>query len=497
MGRRLLLYSDNPPVGGVPQFNHSLLCKLAEAGYDVSAAQIRQAGPQVEREQSLGIHHYWLDPELVSGFDRSFDDLYTPLDVLLSSQPELILFSDGWPLGNFAAKQVASYLGIPFLAVVGFVDGKCTQFTRENGLNYAELMVNYYQQAQAVVAVSQQNLDILQQLYQVGDQGKVIHYGRPHNYFELPERTTRQTIRETLQIPSDAVVCFTSARLAPIKGFDLQLAAIQQLQSLPVWEKLYFLWAGSGYKDENIGPELQDQVEQLGVADRVKFLGERRDIPDLLAASDIYILPSRAEGMPLAIMEAMAKGLPIMASAVSGIPEELGETGQLLPDPNQDPAATVTTLVTTLQAWVEDAELRSRMSQACRQRAEEMFTEARMHQDYLTLIADTCDALPVTSVQQTDVLSCDRKAALDRQVSYASLVRQAWARHNEGDLSGSIAALNAALEDTPFLRTETLLHWIESFARLSDGRGESFDAYDVCRLPEWQQFVQHRETSTR
>ena len=482
MSTRILLYSDNPPVGGVPQFNHSLLCKLAASGYKVSAAQIRYTGPQIEYERTLGICHYWLDPELVSGFDRSFDDLYTPLDVLLSSQPELIVFSDGWPLGNFAAKQVASYLGVPYLAVVGFVDGKCTQFTRNNGLNYAELMVDYYRQAQAVVAVSQQNLDILKRSYDVADQGCVIHYGRPPAYFEPADATTRQSVRAALQIPPDAVVCFTAARLANIKGYDLQIAAIQQLQTEPVWDQLYFLWAGSGYKDEDIGPLLKQQVEQLGISERVKFLGERRDIPDLLAASDIYILPSRAEGMPLAIMEAMAKGLPVIASAVSGIPEELGDTGQLLPDPNQNPADTVATLAATINVWATDIDLRQRMSRACRQRAEGLFTEARMHHDYLELIAETLALLP-TDRAIVNTLPDDRRAELDRQVGYASLVRQAWTKHNEGDWVGSIAALDAALEDTPFLRTETLLHWIESFARLSDGRGEAFDTYDVCRLP--------------
>ena len=62
-------------------------------------------------------------------------------------------------------------------------------------------------------------------------------------------------------------------------------------------------------------------------------------------------MPSLYEGMPIAIMEAMAKGVPVIATSVSGIPEELGDTGKLLADPNLDARSTVDELVATIQHW--------------------------------------------------------------------------------------------------------------------------------------------------
>ena len=78
---------------------------------------------------------------------------------------------------------------------------------------------------------------------------------------------------------------------------------------------------------------------ELGLAGRVHFLGQRRDIPDLLSALDIFVLPSHSEGVSLALLEAMAAGLPVIATAVGGLPEVVtdGENGLLIPP--KDPEA--------------------------------------------------------------------------------------------------------------------------------------------------------------
>jgi glycosyltransferase involved in cell wall biosynthesis len=123
-------------------------------------------------------------------------------------------------------------------------------------------------------------------------------------------------------------------------------------------------------------------------------MGQRWDAADWLDAADLFVLPSLAEGMPLAVMEAMAKGLPVMATAVSGIPEELGDlrfeiadfrfteegraTGRLLPDPWSGTERLVEELVATILEWAGDAELRKRIGAGCRERALVMFREERM-----------------------------------------------------------------------------------------------------------------------
>jgi hypothetical protein len=173
---------------------------------------------------------------------------------------------------------------------------------------------------------------------------------------------------------ADDVICLTTARFEKTKGYQFQLTALKQLRRLPEWERLHFVWIGAGSTHEQVSATL----EREHLRDRVHLLGHRWDIADWLDAADMFILPSMAEGMPLAIMEAMGKGLPILASAVSGIPEQLGPTGCLLPDPNHQPQEVVQGLVETISSWARDPDLRQQVGEGCRQRAAAMFREERM-----------------------------------------------------------------------------------------------------------------------
>lgn len=90
----------------------------------------------------------------------------------------------------------------------------------------------------------------------------------------------------------------------------------------------------------------------------------------------------------------MAKGLPVIATGVSGTPEALGQTGKLLPDPGISPQETVRGLTTTIEAWAADSGLRRITGQACKKRAEEMFREERMLEEYLEIVR--CTLLPMS-----------------------------------------------------------------------------------------------------
>jgi len=110
------------------------------------------------------------------------------------------------------------------------------------------------------------------------------------------------------------------------------------------------------------------------VEDRVVLLGPRLDVPRLLALADVFALPSVSEGMPIAIMEAMAFGLPVVATAVDGTPEVVfnGETGILVPP--RSPAR----LAQALAALIEDAALRKKLGENGRARVEREFTDRAM-----------------------------------------------------------------------------------------------------------------------
>jgi glycosyltransferase involved in cell wall biosynthesis/predicted O-methyltransferase YrrM len=374
----ILLYTDDPGIGGVAQYNHSILIGLKQQGYRVTSVQSLTVNPLVEQQIQQGIQHEWLEFDSIQNFDRTF---YEPADaqaIFARTQPDLIVFSDGSPVSNFAAKQVALQLGIPYVVVVGFVSTELL----ERFAFWLEHVTNQYAQAKTVVAVSQQNLSLLQQFACLSpQQGEVIYYGRPDSYF-VQRREVRDRLRQALAIPANGVVCFTAARFEPLKGYQHQLNAIKQLQQTAIWSQLYFVWAGQGALWEQIAAD----VQRLALADRVKLLGQRWDVLDWLDAADIFVFPSESEGMPLAVMEAMAKGLPVVAAAVSGIPEELGDTGKLLPDPNGDADGTVRELAATIQTWVQDTELRRAIGQAAHQRATLLFREQRMVQETMTVI---------------------------------------------------------------------------------------------------------------
>jgi glycosyltransferase involved in cell wall biosynthesis len=117
------------------------------------------------------------------------------------------------------------------------------------------------------------------------------------------------------------------------------------------------------------GPELRHEIQRLGLEERVRLAGDRRDVPELLAAADVFVLSSRSEGLPVSVLEAMAAGLPVVASRVGGVPEVvLHERTGLLVAPG-DPAQ----LAATLERLVARPELRRRFGAAGRARAEARF----------------------------------------------------------------------------------------------------------------------------
>ena len=97
----------------------------------------------------------------------------------------------------------------------------------------------------------------------------------------------------------------------------------------------------------------------------------------------MFVLPSQFEGMPLSIAEAMAKGLPVAASGISGVPDELGLTGYLLPDPNKDPEGLIAQLIRVVHLWVENPTIRQQIGSECKKRAQVMFKVEPMLETYL------------------------------------------------------------------------------------------------------------------
>lgn len=145
-----------------------------------------------------------------------------------------------------------------------------------------------------------------------------------HNGVEpLVMRRTRDETRAALGIPADALVVGTVGRLVPAKNPRRFLAVATRMRNLR--PDLSFLVVGGGPLER----EIRAEVDANGLAGRVVFTGERDDIADLLGAMDIFLLTSDREGLPNAVMEAMAAGLPCVVTDVGGNAELVvdGETG--------------------------------------------------------------------------------------------------------------------------------------------------------------------------
>ena len=132
------------------------------------------------------------------------------------------------------------------------------------------------------------------------------------------------------------------------------------------------------------GPEAQSihsLIRELGLEQAVHCLGLRGDIPDLLASADIFVSSSLSEGACLAILEAMAAGLPVAATDVGGNRELVlhGRTGLL------SPARDVSAMAASFRQLLEQSALRERMGQAGRQRAVRLYDQSSMHQAYMDL----------------------------------------------------------------------------------------------------------------
>lgn len=197
---------------------------------------------------------------------------------------------------------------------------------------------------------------------------KVLYNGVDPALYE--RKSLAAKVRQELGLPPDAPVVGLVARLDHRAKGHLEL--LRALSLLKERHTIHALMVGGGRRQE----EMRQLAASLGLAEVVHFLGNRRDVPDLLAAMDIFVLPSHSEGVSLAVLEAMAAGLPVIVSEVGGLPEIVRqeETGLLIPP--KDPEA----LARSLARLLEEPGLARRLGQKAREHVQEKYSLERMAQ---------------------------------------------------------------------------------------------------------------------
>ncbi|MGB9735985.1 MAG: glycosyltransferase [bacterium] len=211
----------------------------------------------------------------------------------------------------------------------------------------------------------------------------VIYNGTEINKFKPRNIEQRQQIKEKLKVGDKIVLTFT-AHLRPAKGHQYLLEAISKIKNQ--YPNIVLFLIGDGI----LMNELTTITKQLDIENNVRFWGYRADIPNFLSATDIYVHPSVEEGFGIAIIEAMAAGLPVIATNVGGIPEIItnGVNGILVPPEN--PQA----LADAIVELIEHPDRRKILSEKARQYVELTFNNQTMTKEYaeiyFKLVKDHC-----------------------------------------------------------------------------------------------------------
>ncbi len=164
----VLLYTQDHGVGVLAQFNHSLMCELVADGYRVTSVQTQNSNHLIIEQQQLGIEHIWLEFDTIKEFSRIAYNLADAEKIYAESQPDLIIFSDGWQMANFAAKEVAIRQKIPYIISLGYADIDRTYdvFQRGDEIPYLDAMSYQYAFARSVMKARTQELFIEERMLQ-------------------------------------------------------------------------------------------------------------------------------------------------------------------------------------------------------------------------------------------------------------------------------------------------------------------------------------------
>ena len=339
---RVLFLSHAFMVGGAEEMVLNLVRHLP-ARFEPVVACIHEAGPIGEEIARTGVAFKVLG--LTPGLSRPFD-LLRLRDFLLECDPAIVhtFLLTGSLYGRFAA----------MMAKVPVIVGTEVNIYQHKRSTHALLERWLMRRTDAVVASAASVREFY--VHQVkADPSKVEVIYNAVDWSQLQTTISREEFRTAIGVPHGVPAAGIIARLTKQKAHQVLLDAIAQDARLLT---LHLIVVGDG----ELRSQLESRAATLGIDNRVHFLGARRDLGNILAAVDMFAMPSFWEGLPLAMVLAMGAGLPVVASRVAGIPEVVsdGVSGLLV-----TPGDTVE-LADALARLVHDEALRAALGQAAR-----------------------------------------------------------------------------------------------------------------------------------
>ncbi len=368
----LIVNSEYPPIGGgAGNASAHIAHEFLKAGQQVTVLTSRYAGlPNEEEDEGVRVLRL---PGLRSKADRSttleqivfmISAALLGLPLVMRLRPTIVLAFFGAPSGA-AVWFWSFFFSLPYIVCLrgGDVPGfRPYDFATQHRL-LGPLLRQVWKRAKAVVANSQ-GLRDLGHAFEPKVPIAVIPNGVDLERFEVVSRTW--------QPPRLLFV----GRVVYQKGLDLLLKALAALKNLTWTLEI----VGDGPRAET----LRDQANELGIADRVTFSGWHydADLVQRYAAANLFVYPSRHEGMPNAVLEAMASGLPAVATHIAGNEELVAhkETGLLVATED------VEALRKALNELIPDHETRQAMGAAARKRVATQYSWARVSKEYLELM---------------------------------------------------------------------------------------------------------------
>jgi glycosyltransferase involved in cell wall biosynthesis len=356
VARSIFYYTDSRELGGAELSLLMLIEGLDRTAWEPTLLLDDEPGsaPLAERAQELGIGIRRL-PAMPLGLGGGVRAVKLARR-LRAERPAIFHATLSWPLAAKWALAAAVAARVPTVATVQLIPEFELERSSAWQLRALAAGVNRY------VAVSRDVADeLVARFHYPAAKVEVVYNAVRPERFEGPPPAG---LREQLGLGRGLPVVLTCARLDEQKGHDVLLRAAAQLPDVA------FALAGEGPERSR----LEALAGELGIADRVLFLGYRTDIPQLLAACDVFALPSLYEGSSLAVLEAMAARRAVVSSAIGGTDELIddGEDG-ILVAPGE-----VAPLVAALGRLLADGERRELLGRRARERVEADFTPAAM-----------------------------------------------------------------------------------------------------------------------
>ena len=379
---RLLILSPTTGRGGAEDYILTVGDAAAGAGWDVTVSL--ESGPgtaglvdELEASPQLG----YLDAPVSDDGTRSrFMPVRQALAVsrvVARARPDVAMVALPWPTHGLGQILALARSRVPTAVVFHLVPWKMPLGRRGALYRWA------HERGQQWLAVSNQTRDAVGASFGLpADRIRTIYNGVPSTDEALATDVAgaREALRDELGLPEHAQIVITVGRLHEQKGYPDLLEILPKI--LDGRPDTFFLWVGDG----EMRAELASAVLGRDLQEHVRLLGRREDVPTLLQASDLFLLPSRYEGHPFALLEAMATGVPIVASDAGGAPEIMrdGVDGLVHARGDLDDLATKLSWAldhpTEMEAFAESA--RSRVAE---------FPQTRMLEQTLALLRELAD----------------------------------------------------------------------------------------------------------